>query len=102
MVMEILSGRSGNSVLFARYAGGGFCPRQQKRVGGGFCPGGFCPTLIVNMRKKHASKSTPYRYRAKIASKETYFLCLFFLNITVTCPCNEYSLKPHFYIKNRV
>ena len=24
---------------------GGFCPHIQKCAGGGFCPGGFCPTL---------------------------------------------------------
>ena len=36
MIMEILTGSGGDSVLVARYTGGGgFCPRQQKRVGGG-------------------------------------------------------------------
>ena len=35
-------GGGGDFVLFVRYTwggGGGFCPSQQKRVGG-FCPGG--------------------------------------------------------------
>ena len=43
MIMDILTGSGGDSVLFARYTGGGggFCPRQQKIVGGGFCPGGI-------------------------------------------------------------
>ena len=41
MIMEILTGNGGDSVLFARYTGGGFCPRQQKRVGGILSGGDF-------------------------------------------------------------
>ena len=41
MIMEILTGSGGDSVLFARYTGGGFCPRQQKRVGGILSGGDF-------------------------------------------------------------
>ena len=41
MIMEILTGSGGDSVLFARYTGGGFCPCQQKRVGGILSGGDF-------------------------------------------------------------
>ena len=41
MIIEILTGSGGDSVLFARCTGGGFCPRQQKRVGGILSGGDF-------------------------------------------------------------
>ena len=41
MIMEIQTGSGGDSVLFARYNGGGFCPCQQKRVGGILSGGDF-------------------------------------------------------------
>ena len=41
MIIEILTGSGGDSVLFARYTGGEFCPRQQKRVGGILSGGDF-------------------------------------------------------------
>ena len=56
MIMKILTGNGGDSVLFARYTGGGggFCPCQQKRVGGGILSGGdfvlhSCMTYRANI-----------------------------------------------------
>ena len=45
MIMEILTGSGGDSVLFARYTGGDSV-LVNKKEWGGFCPGGFCPTLV--------------------------------------------------------
>ena len=42
--MEILSGR-GDSILLSRYTGGDSV-LVKKKEWGGFCPGGFCPTLV--------------------------------------------------------
>ena len=51
MVMEILS-LSGDSVLFARYTGGGgFCPRQQKEWG--ILSGGGGGDFVLHSQVKH-------------------------------------------------
>ena len=47
MFMEIQTGSGGDSVLFARYTGADSVLVNKKEWGGGFCPGGFCPTLTV-------------------------------------------------------
>ena len=44
MIMEILSGR-GDSVLFGRYKRE--ILSSSTKIVGGFCPGGFCPALMV-------------------------------------------------------
>ena len=51
MIMEILTGKGGDSVLFARYTGGDSVLVNKKGWGGGFCAGGFCPTLVF-IRKR--------------------------------------------------
>ena len=40
----------GDSVLFARYTGGDSALVIKKRVGGGFCPGGFCLDTMVKQQ----------------------------------------------------
>ena len=49
MIMEILTGSGGDSVLVARYTGGGILSSSTKKSGGDNVRGGFCPTLVVCM-----------------------------------------------------
>ena len=51
MIMEILTGSGGDSVLFARYTGGDSVLVNKKDWGGGgdSVRGGFCPTLFENI-----------------------------------------------------
>ena len=46
MIMEIQTGSGGDSVLFARYTGGGILSSSTKKSGGDSVRGGFCPTLL--------------------------------------------------------
>ena len=49
MIIEILTGSGGGFCPICKMYWGGFCPRQQKRVGGDSVRGGgFCPTLVHN------------------------------------------------------
>ena len=46
MIIEILTGSGGDSVLFARYTGGDSVLVNKKEWVGDSVRGGFCPTLI--------------------------------------------------------
>ena len=71
MIMEILTGIGGwgDSVLFARYTGGGG------------------DSVLVN--KKELGDSVRGGILSYTPRKHV---------ITKTCPCNVYPLEPHFYI----
>ena len=51
MIIEILTGSGGDSVLFARYTGGGDSVLVNKKEWGGFCPGGilsYTPIILLS------------------------------------------------------
>ena len=48
MIMEILTGNGGDSVLFARSTGG-ILSSSTKKSGGDSVRGGFCPTLNLRL-----------------------------------------------------
>ena len=64
MIMEILTGNGGDSVLFARYTGGDSV-LVNKKEWGGFCPGGILSytLLIVLNVSRHIclENTTPLR-----------------------------------------
>ena len=52
MIMEILTGSGGDSVLVARYTGG-ILSSSTKKSGGDYFRGGFCPTLDPRLSDRH-------------------------------------------------
>ena len=95
MIMEILTGNGGDSVLFARYTGGILSSSTKKSGGGDSVRGGFCPTLFLfRLDWKQNDLKTCSNDAQKQQNQNWFILSTPMLHLFIAKTCCQIHMAP--------